>query len=133
MPLIGVAMSHAAFAGAVFGTLLGVNPVISGFIFCLVVAGALGPFSDRARLSPENTLGIFFSFLMGIAFLGMGILTRTKAGALSLMWGSLLSLSGRDQLASSILPRSHARSSSRRIRNARAVTKSSSVRGVVYR
>jgi manganese/iron transport system permease protein len=96
MPLIGVAMSHAAFAGAVFGMLLGVNPVISGFILCLVVAGALGPFSDRARLSPENTLGIFFSFLMGIAFLGMGILTRTKAGALSLMWGSLLSLSGRD-------------------------------------
>jgi manganese/iron transport system permease protein len=34
--------------------------------------------------------------LMGIAFLGMGILTRTKAGALNLMWGSLLSLSRSD-------------------------------------
>jgi manganese/iron transport system permease protein len=33
---------------------------------------------------------------MGIAFLGLGILTRTKSGALSLMWGNLLSLSAGD-------------------------------------
>ena len=96
MPLIGVSMSHAAFAGAVLGMLLGFNPIVSGFVLCLAIAGILGPFSDRARMVPENTLGIFFSFLMGIAFLGMGILSRTKAGALALMWGNLLSLSQRD-------------------------------------
>jgi manganese/iron transport system permease protein len=98
MPLIGVSMSHAAFAGAVVGMLLGINPIFAGFILCLAVAGVLGPFSDRARMAPENMLGIFFSFLMGIAFLGLGVLTRTKAGVLSLMWGNLLSLSHRDVL-----------------------------------
>ena len=96
MPLIGVSMSHAAFAGAVFGILFGFNPVLSGFLVCLAVAGTLGPLSDRVNMSPENTLGIFFSFLMGAAFLGMGILTRTKAGALNLMWGNLFSLSRAD-------------------------------------
>lgn len=96
MPLIGVSMSHAAFAGAVLGMLLGVNPVLSGFIMCLLAAGVLGPLSDRTDMAPENVLGIMFSFLMGLAFLGMGILTRTKANALNLMWGSLLSLSGLD-------------------------------------
>ncbi len=96
MPLIGVSMSHAAFAGAVFGMLLGFNPVVTGFIVCLAAAGLLGPLSDRTDMAPENILGIMFSFLMGIAFLGMGILSRTKAGALNLMWGSLLSLSGTD-------------------------------------
>jgi manganese/iron transport system permease protein len=96
MPLIGVSMSHAAFAGAVLGTLLGINPVLSGFILCLLSAGVLGPLSDRTDMAPENILGIMFSFLMGLAFLGMGILTRTKAGALNLMWGSLLSLSALD-------------------------------------
>jgi manganese/iron transport system permease protein len=96
MPLIGVSMSHAAFAGAVLGMLLGINPFLSGFVMCLVAAGALGPLSDRTDLAPENMLGILFSFLMGIAFLGMGILTRTKAGVLNLMWGSLLALSGFD-------------------------------------
>lgn len=96
MPLIGVSMSHAAFAGAVLGLLLDFNPFLSGFILCLLVAGLLGPLSDRTDMSPENLLGILFSFLMGLAFLGMGILTRTKAGALNLMWGSLLSLSRSD-------------------------------------
>lgn len=96
MPLIGVSMSHAAFAGAVLGMLLDINPFLSGFIMCLLVAGVLGPLSDRTDMAPENVLGIMFSFLMGIAFLGMGILTRTKVNALNLMWGSLLSLSGQD-------------------------------------
>ncbi len=96
MPLIGVSMSHAAFAGAVLGLLLNLNPFVSGLILCLLVAGVLGPISDRTDMAPENVLGILFSFLMGLAFLGMGILTRTKAGALNLMWGSLLSLSASD-------------------------------------
>jgi hypothetical protein len=47
-------------------------------------------------MTPEDVPGIFFSFLMGIAFPGMGILTKTKAGALNLMWGNLLSLLRRD-------------------------------------
>lgn len=96
MPLIGVSMSHAAFAGAVLGMLLDINPFLSGFILCLIAAGVLGPISDRADMAPENMLGIMFSLLMGVAFLGMGILTRTKANALNLMWGSMLSLSGTD-------------------------------------
>ena len=96
MPLIGVSMSHAAFAGAVLGMLLNFNPFLSGFILCLLLAGVLGPLSDRTDMAPENLLGIMFSFLMGVAFLGLGILTRTKAGALNLMWGSLLSLSDSD-------------------------------------
>jgi len=96
MPLIGVSMSHAAFAGAVLGLLLDFNPFFSGLILCLLVAGVLGPLSDRTDMAPENLLGILFSFLMGLAFLGMGVLTRTKAGALNLMWGSLLSLSRSD-------------------------------------
>jgi manganese/iron transport system permease protein len=96
MPLIGVSMSHAAFAGAVLGMLINFDPFLSGLILCLLVAGVLGPLSDRTDMAPENVLGIMFSFLMGVAFLGMGVLTRTKAGALNLMWGSLLSLSGSD-------------------------------------
>jgi manganese/iron transport system permease protein len=96
MPLIGISMSHAAFAGAVLGLLFNFNPFLAGFILCLLVAAVLGPLSDRTDMAPENVLGIMFSFLMGVAFLGMGILTRTKAGALNLMWGSLLSLSRLD-------------------------------------
>ncbi len=103
MPLIGVSMSHAAFAGAILGMLLDIDPIVSGFVLCLAVAGVLGPFSDRARMAPENMLGIFFSFLIGVGFLGLGVLTRTRAGALSLIWGNLLSLSGKDIVILSIV------------------------------
>ena len=96
MPLMGVVMSHAALAGAVLGLLLNFDPFLSGLVLCLLVAGVLGPLSDRTDMVPENLLGILFSFLMGLVFLGMGILTRTKASALNLMWGSLLSLSSSD-------------------------------------
>jgi manganese/iron transport system permease protein len=96
MPLVGVAMSHSAFAGALLGMLFGINPIASGFILCLVVAAVLGPVSDRMRMPPENMLSIFFSFMMGLAFLGIGILTKTKAGVLNLMWGNLLSLTAKD-------------------------------------
>ncbi len=107
MPLIGVAMSHAAFAGAVLGMLIGADPFISGFIVCLLLAALIGPVSDRSGMVPENMLGIFFSFTMGLAFLGLGILTRTKVTALNLMWGSLLTISNRDiyiLLAVTVLP-----------------------------
>lgn len=103
MPLIGVSMSHAAFAGAVLGMLAGCNPLWSGFILCLLAAAILGPLADRTDMNPENLLSIMFSFLMGVAFLGMGILTRTKAQALNLMWGSLLSLSRLDIAALAIV------------------------------
>ncbi len=103
MPLIGVSMSHAAFAGAVLGTLLGVNPALGGFAMCLLVAGVLGPLSDRTDMNPENILGIMFSFLMGVAFLGLGVVTKTKADALNIMWGSLLSLSRRDVIVLTIV------------------------------
>jgi manganese/iron transport system permease protein len=103
MPLIGVSMSHAAFAGAVIGMLLNFNPMISGFVLCIAIAGVIGPISDRANMAPENVLGIIFSFLMGIAFLGLGIISKTKAGALTLMWGNLLSLSRRDLIVLSVI------------------------------
>jgi len=93
MPLIGVSMSHAAFAGAVLGIIWGLNPFLSGLLMCIIVAGTLGPLSDRTDLAPENMLGIIFSFLMGIAFLGMGIISKTRATALNLLWGNLLTLS----------------------------------------
>ncbi len=96
MPLMGVSMSHAAFAGAVLGTLFGLNPSLAAFALCLAAAGVIGPLSDRTEMPPENVLAIMFSFLIGVAFLGMGVLTRTKAGALGLMWGNLFSLDRAD-------------------------------------
>ncbi len=90
MPFIGVAMSHAAFAGALLGLWLGFDPLIGAFAFSLLAAAVIGPLADRGALSPEVSLGVIFSLMLGIAFLFMALMPGTKSGALELLWGSIL-------------------------------------------
>jgi manganese/iron transport system permease protein len=96
MPFIGVAMSHAAFAGALLGLWLGFNPIIGAFIFCLGASAVVGPLADRGQLSPENSLGVIFSLMLGIAFLFIGIIPNTRSAALDLLWGSVLTIGRQD-------------------------------------
>jgi manganese/iron transport system permease protein len=90
MPFIGVCMSHAAFAGALLGLWLGLNPLIVAFGFCLLAAAIVGPLADRGQLNPDTSLGVIFSLMLGLAFLFMGLMPGTKSGALDLLWGSIL-------------------------------------------
>ncbi len=90
MPFIGVAMSHAAFAGALLSLWLGFNPLIGAFAFSLLAAAIIGPLADRGELSPETSLGVIFSLMLGLAFLFMGLMPGTKSGALEMLWGSIL-------------------------------------------
>jgi manganese/iron transport system permease protein len=92
MPFIGVAMSHAAFAGALLGLWLGFDPIIGAFIFCLGAAAVVGPLADRGQLSPETSLGVIFSLMLGIAFLFIGLIPNTRSAALDLLWGSILTV-----------------------------------------
>lgn len=90
MPFIGVAMSHAAFAGALLGIWLGFDPLIGAFGLSLLAALIIGPLADRGELSPEISLGVIFSLMLGVGFLFMGLLPGSKSGALELLWGSIL-------------------------------------------
>ncbi len=90
MPFIGVCMSHAAFAGALLGLWLGFNPLVGAFAFSLLSAAIIGPLADRGELSPETSLGVIFSLMLGLAFLFMGLMPGTKSGAFELLWGSIL-------------------------------------------
>ncbi len=92
MPFIGVAMSHSAFAGALLGLWLGFDPIIGAFIFCLGAAAIIGPLADRGQLSPETSLGVVFSLMLGLAFLFIGIIPNTRSSALDLLWGSILTI-----------------------------------------
>jgi manganese/iron transport system permease protein len=98
LPFIGVAMSHAAFAGALLGLLLGFNPLVTAFALSLASAAVIGPLADRGELSPETSLGIIFSFMLGLAFLFMGLMRGPKSGALELLWGSILTNTRSDVL-----------------------------------
>jgi len=97
MPFIGVAMSHAAFAGALLGLWLGFNPLTGAFVFSLGAAAVIGPLADRGQLGPETSLGVIYSLMLGVAFLFIGLIPSTRSAALDLLWGSILTV-GRGDL-----------------------------------
>lgn len=93
IPFVGVAISHAAFAGSVLGLLLGLNPIIMAVIFSLLASILIGPIAERSGLEANVIIGIIFSLVLGLAFLGLGLIKGPKTEAFNLIWGSILTLS----------------------------------------
>lgn len=96
IPFVGVAMSHAAFAGAIAGLLCGFNPLATALLFCMISSALIGPVAERSQLDPNISIGIIFSLVLGLAFLGMGMIKGPKSEAFRLIWGNILLLSGKD-------------------------------------
>jgi len=96
IPFVGVAMSHAAFAGAIFGLFFQINPLLMAMIFSLASTLLIGPIADRGDLNPNISIGIIFSTLLGIAFLGIGLIKGPKTQAFNFIWGNILTVSSRD-------------------------------------
>ena len=96
IPFLGICVSHAALAGAVFGSLFGLTgqtlllPALAGAVVTALLLGLLNP--ERVRADTNVVMGILFSLTMGLAFLGIGLFSRfdrSDSEALSLLWGSL--------------------------------------------
>ena len=98
LSFLGVCIAHAAFAGALFSILLGVDELIGALVFSLAAAAVIGPLADRGELSPDASIGIIFSFMLGLAFLFLSLLPGSRTEALSLFWGSILSVRRLDLL-----------------------------------
>ncbi len=96
IPFLGVCVAHAALAGAVFGSLCGLEgqllllPALGGSILTALVLGLLDP--RRVRLDDNAVLSFLFSATMGLAFLGIGlhgVLGRSDNDVRGMLWGSL--------------------------------------------
>ncbi len=96
LSFIGVCIAHAAFAGALLGLWLGFNPLIGALLFSLAAAAIIGPVADRGELSLDTSIGIIFSFMLGLAFLFMGLMHGARTEALNLFWGSILTVTQQD-------------------------------------
>ena len=92
LSFIGVCIAHAAFAGALLGLWLGFEPLIGALLFSLAAAAIIGPMADRGELNPDTSIGIVFSLMLGLAFLFMGLMPGARSEALSLFWGSILTV-----------------------------------------
>jgi manganese/iron transport system permease protein len=93
---IGVAVSHAAFAGALLALVTGKPVMLFSFLFSMAACAVLGPLSDKGQLHPETSIGIIFSSTLGLAFVFMGMLSEGKSQALNILWGSVLTVGAQD-------------------------------------
>jgi manganese/iron transport system permease protein len=96
IPFLGVCVSHAALAGAVFGSLCGLTgasllfPALAGAAATALLLGALDP--QSTRVDSNVLLGMLFSLTMGLAFLGLGLFSVygiSDNEVRGLLWGSL--------------------------------------------
>ena len=103
IPFVGVAMSHAAFAGAVLGLLIGVNPLLTAVAACVLASLFIGPLAQRSDLEPNVSVGIIFSLVLGLAFLGIGLLSGPRTSALRYIWGNILLVSRTDVVVMAVM------------------------------
>jgi ABC-type Mn2+/Zn2+ transport system permease subunit len=102
---IGFLMSHAAFAGAAFGLMISIDPIISTILFSFSTAFILGPLSEKARLESNVIIGVLFSIMIALAFIFLSYTPGQTSGwaARSILWGSIFSVGYNDLLLLSIL------------------------------
>lgn len=96
IPFLGIVVSHAALAGAVFGALFGLTgqwllaPAMGSAVVAALVLGLIN--LEKIQVDTNVVMGVLFSVTMGLAFLGIGMFSRfdrSDSEALSLLWGSL--------------------------------------------
>lgn len=90
IPFIGVLISHACMAGAIVAQLFGVSELPFAFGFAIISILFIGPLSDRINVELNISLSILFSFMMGIAFMGISLIPEPKTPMLSILWGNIL-------------------------------------------
>ena len=91
MPFLGVAMAHAAMAGAVLACLLGLPQGPVAMVSSLAAAAGMAWLTSTYSRADLNTItSILLSLTMGLAFLGIGLGKGDMTPMLGLMWGSLL-------------------------------------------
>ena len=95
---IGYCMSHAAFAGAAFGLMISIDPLIGAIVFSFGVALILGPLAEKARLESNIITGFLFSIMIALAFIFLNFIPGQAASgtALRILWGSIFSIGYND-------------------------------------
>ncbi len=103
LSFLGVCIAHAAFAGALAALYAGLPAMAGAMLFSVAAAALVGPLADRGELSPDTSIGILFSFLVGLAFLLLGLMPGSRTEALALFWGSILTVNNGDLISLAVV------------------------------
>ena len=94
----GEALSDVAFAGALGGAALGINPLLSLLATTIVVALAMGGFGERLR-GRDVAVGTILAWVLGLGVLFLSLFTAHVSGTgtgfsgVTVLFGNLLGIS----------------------------------------
>lgn len=93
--MIGDTLSHSSFAGVAIGLVVGVNPIITAFLFTTLCAIIIEFLRDYYKKYAELVMSIVLTLSLGIAIV---LISSGKASAKvnSYLFGSILTVSNED-------------------------------------
>jgi ABC-type Mn2+/Zn2+ transport system permease subunit len=103
LSFIGAGIAHASFGGVALGFLLGVNPVLTAVVFCLLTAWGIAWTSQRAEVKEDTAIGIFFAATMALGILFIGLMKGYNVDLFGYLFGSVLSVTRADLWLSGLL------------------------------
>lgn len=93
---LGSGISHAALGGVAAGFFLGINPILSALIYCIIIAFAIDIISKKGRLAEDTAIGIFFSTSMAIGILLISLSKSYTVDLFGYLFGSILAISNEE-------------------------------------
>ena len=96
MSFMGAGIAHASFGGVALGLWLGVHPVLSAVVFCLVVGWIIAWLNWKTELREDTSVGIFFASTMALGILVIGLAGGYRQDLFGYMFGSILAVSSTD-------------------------------------
>ena len=95
--MIGDTLSHSSFAGVAIGLVIGVNPLITAFLFTTLCAIIIELLREYYKKYAELVMSLVLTFSLGIAIV---LISSGKASAKvnSFLFGSILTVSSEDIL-----------------------------------
>lgn len=93
--MIGDTLAHSSFAGVAIGLVLGVNPLITAFLFTTLCAIIIELLREYYKKYAELVMSLVLTFSLGIAII---LISSGKASAKvnSFLFGSILTVSTQD-------------------------------------
>lgn len=103
LSLIGDGLSHVAFGGIALGFLLGINPIISALVLCILAGLVIHKLQFSAKVPGETSIGILIALGLGLGVVIISIAKGFTTDLFSYLFGSILTVTQFDVMLTAIL------------------------------
>ena len=103
LSFLGDGLAHAAFGGVALALLLGGEPLAIAIPFTIITAVLITFVRDKTDLQSDTVIGVFFALTMALGIVFLSLTPTYTTDAFTYLFGSILSVSAADVIASLIV------------------------------